>query len=498
MPEVKSTSKTSKNLVLLVYLLLLGVIGPALFWLINNKPQEPLKSGNSAPKESASKSSDPVDAGSIQKRLSLGAQVLVTEDNQPEKQSAVQAYERSDYPTAVTKFSAVLKSSRNDPESLIYLNNSKAAIKGQLIKIGASVPIGGNLNVAREILRGVAQAQNEINQTGGIDGKLLQVEIANDNNDPAIAKQIAAAFVKDTSILAVIGHNSSEASIAAAPIYQEGGLVMISPTSVARNLSGIGNHIFRTTPSSKAMANALATYVTQAARKTKIAVCSASKTEASQSFQEEFTTAIFENGGKVINIPCDFSDPNFNSSEIPAQATSAGAEALVLAPSLNSINQSIDVLQAAKRRLAVFGSQTMYSIETLKQGQSDSNGMVLAVPWHPSLATGSPFTVNAKKLWGASGSWRTAMSYDATLATISGLKSGPTREQLQKALSNSGFSAKGATGVVQFLPSGDRMMKVALVKVQPGKESGTGYDFVVLKSTPGPKPETVPPAQPAL
>jgi branched-chain amino acid transport system substrate-binding protein len=492
MTEVKSTSKTNKNIVLFVYLLLLAVIGPAIFWFVNQKPQESLKSNNTAPKESPKSSNNAADVDSVQTRLSLGAQTLVTEDNQPEKQAAVQAYEKGDYPTAITKFSTVLKNSRNDPESLIYLNNSKAALKGQLIKIGVSVPVGGNLNVAREILRGVAQAQNEINQIGGIDGKLLQVEIANDNNDPAIAKQIAAAFVKDPGIIAVIGHNSSEASIAAAPIYQEGGLVMISPTSVARNLSGIGSHIFRTTPNSKAMANALAGYVTKTARKTKVAVCSASKTEASQSFQEEFTTAFFENGGKVINIPCDFSDPNFNASDVPAYAVSAGAEALVLAPSLNSINQSIDVLQAAKRRLTVFGSQTMYSMETLKQGQSDANGMILSVPWHPSLAAGSAFAINAKKLWGGSGNWRTAMSYDAALAMISGLKSGSSREQLQKALSNSGFSATGATGVVQFLPSGDRMMKVVLVKVQPGKESGTGYDFTALKSPSNPSPDAAP------
>jgi branched-chain amino acid transport system substrate-binding protein len=495
MTEVKNTSKTSKNVVLFVYLLLLAVIGPALFWFLNQKPQASPKTGNQTPKESTSSTaSNPTDGGAIQNRFSVGTQVLVTEDNQPEKQAAVQAYEKGDYPTAITKFGGVLKTNRNDPEALIYLNNAKAALKGQLIKIGTSVPIGGNLNVAREILRGVAQAQNEINQTGGIDGKLLQVEIANDNNDPAIATQVAAAFVKDTSIIAVIGHNSSEASISAAPIYQEGGVVMISPTSVARNLSGIGSHIFRTTPNSKAMANALATYVTQTARKTKIAVCSASKTEASQSFQEELTTAVFEGGGKVVNIPCDFSDPNFNASDVPAKAISAGAEALVLAPSLNSINQSIDVLQAAKRRLTVFGSQTMYAMETLKQGQSDANGMILVVPWHPSLAAGSPFAINAKKLWGGSGNWRTAMSYDATLAMISGLKSGSTREQLQKALSNSGFSAKGATGVVQFLPSGDRMMKVVLVKVQPGKESGTGYDFTALKPTSNPIPVEPAPA----
>jgi branched-chain amino acid transport system substrate-binding protein len=107
---------------------------------------------------------------------------------------------------------------------------------------------------------------------------------------------------------------------------------------------------------------------------------------------------------------------------------------------------------------------------------------VLSVPWHPALAKGSPFALNAKKLWGSSGNWRTAMAYDATLSIISGLKSGQSRDQVQKVLSNSGFSLKGATGSLQFLPSGDRLMKVTLVKVQPGKESGTGYDFAPLKT----------------
>jgi branched-chain amino acid transport system substrate-binding protein len=482
MKEIKHSLKMNKNLVLSLYLLLLAFIAPVLFWIISSRQQASLQAENPQPKAVPNQGGAQIDSGQSQKQLSLGQQVLVAEDNLPEKQSAVKAYASGDYKTAVAKFTASLQSNRNDPESLIYLNNAIAAQKDSSVKIATSVPIGGNLNVAREILRGVAQAQNEVNQNGGIDGKLLQVEIGNDNNVPEIAKQIATTFAKDPSILAVVGHNASEASIAAAPIYQEAGLVMISPTSVARNLSGIGSYIFRTTPSSKAMASVLADHVVNSAHKTKIAVCSASKTEASQSFQEEFTTAVFEDGGKVIQTPCDFSDPNFNASEVPAQAISAGAEALVLAPSLNGVNLAIDVLQAAKRRLPVFGSQTMYSIETLKQGLADSNGMVLSVPWHPALAKGSPFALNAKKLWGSSGNWRTAMAYDATLSIISGLKSGQSRDQVQKVLSNSGFSLKGATGSLQFLPSGDRLMKVTLVKVQPGKESGTGYDFAPLKT----------------
>ncbi len=466
----------NKNLVLTIYLLLLALIGPAVFWLIGDK--SPGFFGKNIP----NLASGQVGSGSVQKQMSLGQQILVTESNLPEKQAAVKAYASGDYPTAATKFATSLQSNRNDPESLIYWNNATAAIKGATIKIGVSVPVGGNLNVAREILRGVAQAQQEVNQSGGIEGKLLQVEIANDNNVPEVAKQIATEFTQDKSILAVIGHNASEASIAAAPIYQKAGLVMISPTSVARNLAGIGSHIFRTTPSSKAMANVLAEYIVKSARKTEVAICFASKTEASQSFQEEFTTAVFENGGRVIKTPCDFSDANFDAAQVPAQVTSDGAEAIVLAPSLGGVRHAIDVLQAAQGRLPIFGSQTMYAMETLKQGQSDAKNMVLAVPWHPGMTAGNTFTLNSQKLWGGAGNWRTAMAYDATLVAISGLKLGQSREQVQQALTNSGFVVQGATGAIRFLPSGDRLMKASLVRIQPGKGSGTNYDFVPLSN----------------
>ena len=73
------------------------------------------------------------------------------------------------------------------------------------------------------------------------------------------------------------------------------------------------------------------------------------------------------------------------------------------------------------------------------------------------------------------------MAYDATAAAIIGLRSGNSREQLQKALSNSGFSINGATGTVKFLPTGDRNAPGTLVKIRLGKTSATGFDFVPFK-----------------
>jgi branched-chain amino acid transport system substrate-binding protein len=485
-----------KNLVFSIYVVTVTVIGPVIFWFSSNqqallnyhiKPRTltKLESVPSSDEGISWSNSSGTKTNSNRKiiRTSLGDKVLITENPSPDKQAAVQAFASGNYTTAIAKFNSSLQTESNDPESLIYLNNATALAHKEVLKIAVSVPIGGNLNVAKEILRGVAQAQNEINKSGGIGGKLLEVKIVNDDNDSELSRQVATELVKDQSVLATVGHNSSDASIAAAPVYQKGGLVMMSPTSTAPKLSEIGNYIFRTTPNTRATANALAEYVVNSAGKTKIAICFASGTQASESFKEEFSWAVFEYGGKIINTACDFSDPNFNPIEIPSQAISSGADALLLAPSLSleNINQAIEVMGSNQKRLTLLGNQTMYAFDILEQGKANANGTILSVAWHPDAIRDNLFVDNSRKLWGGDSNWRTAMAYDSTQAISTALKLGSTREQLQQSLSRPGFAVDGATGKVEFLPSGDRNMKGIVVKVQPGQKSGTGYDFVNIK-----------------
>ena len=123
----------------------------------------------------------------------------------------------------------------DDPEALIYSNNAKAFSENNYVTIVASIPIKYSNDIAKEMLRGIAQAQDEINHNGGIKGKLLHIVIADDNNDPADVKVIANYLVNDNSdkeVLAVIGSNVSEATKQAAEIYQ-GKIILISPTSFA-------------------------------------------------------------------------------------------------------------------------------------------------------------------------------------------------------------------------------------------------------------------------
>ena len=461
----KRPNLTQKNFLLSLYIVTLGVLVPIAYWIINADTK--ILSGGAQ-------------QNPIQKRISSGDKILVTAHNNAAKQAGVEAFADGDYATAREQIKTSLKSDRNDPEARIYLNNALAAKTKDSHEIGVSVPIGGDLNVAQEILRGVAQAQEEVNRQGGINGTLVSITIANDDNDKETALEIADRFVKDKEIKAAIGHNSSNVSAEVAPVYQAEELVMITPTSSAADIPKLGDYIFRSTPSTRSLAEPLADYAVNTLQKTNVAVCFDSQSKSIESFKDEFTWSVFELGGKIAPVECDFSAPDFLAAEMPSKIISSGADALLLAPSLKKVDQALAVAEASQERLPLLGSHTLNNYATLKAGSDATKGMTVAVAWNPLVKPKNKFNQDAAKLWGGLVSWRTAMAYDAAKTIFEGMEIDPSRQGLQKTLHNPDFVAQGATSRVSFLPSGDRNLTGTLIEVRPGNKSGTGYDFMPL------------------
>ena len=422
-------------------------------------------------------------------RMSLGEKILTREYSQLKPESKIPLYEgsadfaRCQFASAQQKFQQSLAESKNNPEALIYLNNV-SAITQEHLKIAVSVPLGTNPNIAWEILRGVAQAQAQINQQGGIGEKLLLVQIVDDDNEPKIVRQVAEQLVADETILAVVGHNDSNASIAGSEIYQKNGLVMISPTSNSAELTGIGSYIFRTAFGVTALANRLADYASVNSS-SNITICVDSNSSASKTFAEEFVLEMKRDWGQKTTVQCDFAHKDFNPQQIIQQSIAQNADALLLSVFVENIDPAIALARANQQQLALLGNHSFYTYETIEKGQEAVVGMVLASPWLPNAEATNKFEQTAKKYWGSSVNWRTATAYDATLVLIKGLQQATTRSQLQKRLTQPNFIVKGATGKISF-EKGERFGTVELAQIVRADNNTIQYRFVPLKieSTP--------------
>lgn len=413
------------------------------------------------------------------KQISSGNNLLVTQNATNEKQQAIQAIANRNYAEAVVFLEQSLAKKRNDPEALIYLNNARIGNQ-DAYSIAVPVPIGTEITTAQEIMRGVAQAQAEINQAGGVKGIPLKVILANDDNNAESAKELAKNLVKSKDILGVVGHFSSGVTLAAAPVYQKNSLVAISPSSTSVAISQLGDYIFRTVPSDRFSSNTLSRYMLEKLNKRKATVIYNSQSAYSRSLQETFTTNVIGDGGEIVS-ESDISQGNFNPAETLQVAKERGAEILVFLNDSKTVNKAYLLMQLNELNLPILGGDSLYKPQTLQVAGKNAQGLVITVPWHIlGKNNNSDFPNAARSLWGGDVNWRTAMAYDATKALSAGLAQNPSRQGIQKTLVTSNFSFDGASGTVKFLPSGDRNQAVQLVTVQPGQRSSYGYDFVPI------------------
>lgn len=453
----------------------LALVSGCLWWFkVTTSPLSMLVSKNTSSEKAT-----------IPNYLSRGDHILFSDSTTLEKQLAVEAVTAVNYDEAVVKFTESLDLHRDDPEALIYLNNARIRDK-PYYTIAAVVSISDDVNTAKDILRGVAQAQQEINQAGGIKGIPIKVLIANDDNNPEVAKKLASKLVSKPEILAVVGNFTSKVTQATADIYDSGKLVTISPISTSVKLSGISDFVFRTVPNDFLAGRALAKHMLQDLKQYNVAVFYNSKSESSQSLKSEFVTAVFLEGGRVVS-EFDVSEKNFSAAKSFKQAINRGAQVLMLGADSSSLDQVLNVVKINSKhrnslgqQLVILAGNQVYSTKTLTVAGKDAEGMVVALPWHPLAKPGSEFPKTADQLWGIDVNWRTAMAYDAVQALSAAIRRNPTRSGVQQELSAPNFFARGAAAPIRFFPSGDRYQPVNLVTIEPSNSSSLDYEFVPI------------------
>ncbi|MEM7066759.1 MAG: ABC transporter substrate-binding protein [Cyanobacteria bacterium P01_B01_bin.77] len=449
---------------------LLGIFFLGLSGVLANKTADDVVASNS----SSAKKAAIATSSTVSKRLSEGTQSLLPNPSDLKLQG-IAAYADGDYAQAIASLEAALNENRNDPEALIYLNNARIGNKAAHT-LAAIAPVGTTSEIGLELLRGVGQAQQDLNQLIGDNGIPIKILLANDDNDPNLAKSIATELVKRSEILGVLGHYSSGVTLEAAPIYDQGKLPMVSAVSTSVALSGFSPYVFRTVPSDSFAAAALARHMIDGLNAKKAVLYYDSNSAYSLSLKNEFTTSVFSDGGEVMN-EYDLADESLDAEQQIALAKSQGAEVIMLASSTDTLKPSLDVMAAVNQEIPLLGGDDLYHPQVLGAA---AEGLVVAVPWHVLSDPNSQFVTEARQIWGGDVSWRSAMAYDAIASLGVAVITEPSREGIRTALHEADFSADGATGEVHFLPSGDRNRAAQLVKIQAGNRSGLGFDFIPI------------------
>ncbi|WP_430912811.1 branched-chain amino acid ABC transporter substrate-binding protein [Methylobacterium sp. sgz302541] len=128
------------------------------------------------------------------------------------------------------------------PAALVLLSlgaPSALAQQGPL-RIGLSAPLTGpDAGFGQGMRLGAEQAVADINRNGGVAGRKLALVVADDAGDGKQGAAVAKRFAADRIGL-VVGPLSTIVAAVAAPVYEEAGIVTVTPGATGAALTGRG------------------------------------------------------------------------------------------------------------------------------------------------------------------------------------------------------------------------------------------------------------------
>lgn len=100
------------------------------------------------------------------------------------------------------------------------------------VRIGVAGPhTGPSAAIGEQYWRGASQAAADINAAGGINGQPIALIKGDDACEPKQAVAVANRLVDQDKVAGVIGHFCSSSTIPASSVYDEAGVLMITPGS---------------------------------------------------------------------------------------------------------------------------------------------------------------------------------------------------------------------------------------------------------------------------
>lgn len=161
---------------------------------------------------------------------------------------------------------------------------------------------------------GVQLAVEKINSSGGIAGRKIKLIVRDDFGEPKKAKIVDSELIKEGAV-AIIGHITSEQTLAGLKVTNPAKVVMIGPTVSTPELSSLDDYFFRVYPSFEDSFQVFSRYIYDKMKITRLGIIyDMDNCAYSKSYSKTFTNKFQLLGGSIVG-EVDFSSdakPDFS------------------------------------------------------------------------------------------------------------------------------------------------------------------------------------------
>lgn len=334
--------------------------------------------------------------------------------------------------------------------------------KPQDIVIGAAWPFAANNDLFNE---GIDLAVKEINENGGINGRELKLLKADDGAELEKGLKIAQSFAENQAIRAVIGHRNSFISIPASTIYEQAGLVMLSPASTAPDLTQNGyKHIFRCIPGDDEIARQMAVYLAEKGHRRMVIAYS----------DDSYGTGLansFEDQAKTQGITIIDRFDNYTGLEdlkrLHSKWQAFGFDGIFIAENMPEAAQFIFDAGQAGIDVPFFGGNTLESSLLSSIGGKAAEGTIVGSVFNPNLNRPEveSFVLGFLQAYNKMPNSYAALGYDAVKILAAAIEKSDlqNRSTVTERLMDLG-SWPGASGIHEFDAKGNDIGDLVVLK----------------------------------
>jgi branched-chain amino acid transport system substrate-binding protein len=350
--------------------------------------------------------------------------------------------------------------------SMCFAGGDQESSSSESIKIGFIGPLTGDYaNYGTLCKQAVQMAIEEINANGGING--VQVKLYAEDSEGDSQKALAAMEKLSSSdkVCAVIGPVLTGESFSVAERAQAEGIVIITPSASHKDITNVGDYIFRTTPSDGLQGEVAGKYWYQVLGYRKLAVLYA-KNDYSQGLYESMSEAFTADGGKIVAAETFMvGDKDFKTQLTNLKNTDA--EAIYIPDYTAEMAQILE--QAAQLGIDKpflssdgFLSEEIYDLA----GQYTDGVVYTASAKIEESDKNKVFKDNYTAKWGVGPDSFASNAYDATYILASVIaKVGTNREAIKKGMQQV-KDFEGVNGIINFAENGDLVAYQGIYEVE--------------------------------
>ena len=279
-------------------------------------------------------------------------------------------------------------------------------------------------------------------------------------------------------VVAVIGENSSNQSIAAAPTCQKHGVPMISPSSTNPKVTQMGDHIFRVCFTDPYQGKALASFVKNNLGMTTAGILLDSKNDYSVGLAEFFRKEYEALGGKVVvQQAYQGSDTEFRPQLTAIRA--ANPQVLFLPGFYTEVGQIAIQARDLGITIPLVGGDGWDSPTVIEIGGKSIENSYFSD--HYFVGDPRPlvqrFVSEIRKRHGKNPEANAALGYDALMIWANAVKRAGSLDDHQKVRDEIAATKDydGVSGKITMGPNRDPIKPVAMIKIEGGKMTFAGW-----------------------